>query len=352
MKRCRGMVLRAKVKHIYSDGWPHHPLNLFSLSKCERVFYIDFKCLMTHQETSIKKVLVVDDDPSNLEVILDYVAETNLEILYAPNAKTGLELVKSECPDLVIMDWEMPVMNGIEAIKVLKADPETEEIPVVMATGVMTQSRDLSQALEVGAVDFLRKPFDRVEFRARLGATLRLSESYREIKRQNAEISEQRDQIVELNAREKKLLQQQIEGKERELSSSALFDYQKNELLNNLLKELDRLDIVTNRMYAPDIKKICRQIRGASDLDKSWNNFKLHFDEVHPGFFDEVNRKFPGLTNNEQRTCAYLRIGLGNKEIALLTNVESGSVRKALTRLKKKLDLGRDQDLRDYIKSL
>lgn len=307
---------------------------------------------MTETANSNKKILVVDDDPSNLEVILDFVSGTNLEIIYAPNAKTGLDLVKSENPDLVIMDWEMPVMNGIEAIKLLKADPETEEIPVIVATGVMTQSRDLSQALEVGAVDFLRKPFDPVEFRARLSATLRLSESYREIKRKNLEISRQKDQIVELSAREKELLQQQIEGKERELSSSALFDFQKNELLNNLLKELERLDIVTNRLYAPDIKKISRQIKGASDLDKSWNNFKLHFDEVHPGFFDDVHKKFPGLTNNEQRTCAYLRIGLGNKEIALLTNVESGSVRKALTRLKKKLDLGIEQDLRDYIKSL
>ncbi len=307
---------------------------------------------MTETTSVNKKILVVDDDPSNLEVILDFVAGTNQEIIYAPNANTGLELVKSECPDLVIMDWEMPVMNGIEAIRLLKADPETEEIPVIVATGVMTQSRDLSQALEVGAVDFLRKPFDPVEFRARLSATLRLSESYREIKRKNEEISKQRDQIIELSTREKQLLEQQLEGKERELSSSALFDFQKNELLNNLLKELERLDIVTNRMYAPDIKKISRQIKGASDLDKSWNNFKLHFDEVHPHFFDIVNKKFPGLTNNEQRTCAYLRIGLGNKEIALLTNVESGSVRKALTRLKKKLGLPPEQDLREYVKSL
>lgn len=299
-----------------------------------------------------KKILVVDDDPSNLEVILDFVAGTDQEIIYAPNAITGRELVKSEYPDLVIMDWEMPVMNGIEAIKLLKADPETEEIPVIVATGVMTRSRDLSQALEVGAVDFLKKPFDPVEFRARLNATLRLSESYREIKRKNQEISQQKDQILELSAREKELLQQQIEGKERELSSSALFDFQKNELLNNLLKELERLDVVTNRLYAPDIKKISRQIKGASDLDKSWNNFKLHFDEVHPGFFDDFHKKFPSLTNNEQRTCAYLRIGLGNKEIALLTNVESGSVRKALTRLKKKLNLGIDQDLRSFVKSL
>ena len=307
---------------------------------------------MEANQNTIKKILVVDDDPSNLEVILDFVTDKNQEILYAPNAKSGLELVKAEMPDLIIMDWEMPVMNGIEAIKHLKAEESTADIPVIMATGVMTKSQDLGEALEVGAVDFLRKPFDPIEFRARLHTTLTLSASYREIKKQNAQIKEQHQQILELNQRERQLLEQQLEGKERELSSSALFDFQKNELLNNLLKELERLDVVTNRMYAPDIKKIARQIKGASDLDKSWNNFKLHFDEVHPDFFDEVGKQFPGLTNNEQRTCAYLRIGLGNKEIALLTNVESGSVRKALTRLKKKLGLPAEQDLREFIKSI
>lgn len=299
-----------------------------------------------------KKILVVDDDPSNLEVILDFVTDKDQEVLYAPNAAIGIKLVKAEMPDLVIMDWEMPVMNGIEAIRLLKADVDTMDIPVIMATGVMTHARNLSEALEAGAVDFLRKPFDPVEFRARLNTTLRLSESYREIKRQHEEISEQRDQILALSEREKELLNAQIESKERELSSSALFDFQKNELLNNLLKELERLDVVTNRLYAPDIKKITRQIKGASDLDKSWNNFKLHFDEVHPGFFEVIQHRFPGLTNNEQKTCAYLRIGLGNKEIALLTNVESGSVRKALTRLKKKLDLGIEDDLRSFIRSM
>ena len=308
--------------------------------------------MMAVEENEMKKVLVVDDDPSNLEVILDFVQGQNQEIIYAPNAKIGLDLVRSEQPDLVVMDWEMPVMNGIEAIKVLKADPESMDIPVIVATGVMTKSNDLSVALQAGAVDFLRKPFDPVEFRARLNTTLRLSESYQEIKRQNSQIREQNEQIVELNQREKKLLEQQLEGKERELSSSALFDFQKNELLNNLLKELERLDVVTNRLYAPDIRKISRQIKGAADLDKSWNNFKMHFDEVHPGFFDSLQSRFTDLTPNDHRICAYLRIGLGNKEMALLTNVESGSVRKSLTRLKKKLGLTIDDDLRGFINSL
>ena len=298
------------------------------------------------------KILVVDDDPTNLEVILDFTSESKHEILYAPNAKIGLDLIRAEKPELVIMDWEMPIMSGIDAIRLMKQEEAIKDIPVIVATGVMTDSGDLSVALEAGAVDFLRKPMDHIEFRARVNTTLKLSASYQEIKAQNEMIKSQHDEIIELSKKEKQHMQEKIENKERELSSSALFDFQKNELLGNLLKELERLDVVTNRMYAPDIRNITRQIKGASDLEKSWSNFKLHFDEVHPDFFTELNKRFPGLTNNEQRTCAYLRIGLGNKEIALLTNVESGSVRKALTRLKKKLELTIDDDLRDFIKSI
>lgn len=298
------------------------------------------------------RILLIDDDPSNLQVVLDFLDDQKTEILYAPNARVGLDLVRQEKPDLVIIDWEMPVMNGIEAIKELKADDDTADIPVIMATGVMTESLDLSVALESGAVDFLKKPFDPLEFKSRIKNTIELNASYREIKEQNEQIKAQRDQISELSQREKELLQEKLDNKERELTSSAMFDFQKNELLHSLLKELERLDVVTNRMYAPDIKKITRQIKGATDLDRSWSNFKIHFDEVHPDFFNELNKQFPGLTNNEQKTCAYLRIGLGNKEIALLTNVESGSVRKSLTRLKKKLGLTVDHNLREYICSI
>jgi DNA-binding NarL/FixJ family response regulator len=137
--------------------------------------------------------------------------------------------------------------------------------------------------------------------------------------------------------------------KERELSTAAIFDYQKSELLTKLLDEVRRLDTVTNNLYAPEIKKISREIRSFLDLDRSWSNFKLHFEEVHPGFLENIAGSFEDLTNNEHRVCAYLKIGLSNKEIATLTNVESASVRRALNRLKKKLNLTPEDDLRTFI---
>lgn len=291
------------------------------------------------------RILIADDDPINLEVILDFLADKDEEVLYAPNGKRACELAIQEVPDVIIMDWEMPIMNGIDAIANLRKNPLTADIPIIVATGVMTQSNDLRTAMETGAVDFLRKPFDPIEFKSRLNTTLRLSASYQEIKAQ-------KKQIEEMAAKEQELLNSSLQQKERELSTAAIFDYQKSDLLTKLLDEIKRLDTVTNNLYAPEIKKITREIKSFLDLDRSWSNFKMHFEEVHPGFLEKIGGSFKELTSNEQRVCAYLKIGLNNKEIATLTNVESASVRRALNRLKKKMSLTPEDSLREFIEGV
>ncbi len=273
-------------------------------------------------------ILVADDDHNNLEVILEFLADKPQEVLYAPNGKVACEIAREELPDLIIMDWEMPVMNGIDSIKQLQADEETREIPIIVATGVMTSSENLQLALGAGAVDFLRKPFNPIEFNARVEATLRLAASHQEIKR---------------------LMKESLEQKERELSTAAMFDHQKNHILTDLSERLDRLNKIIHGVAGEELNVIQKEIRSYLNLDKSWNNFKIHFENVHPGFFEKLNAEFGELSNNEVRMCAYLRIGLGNHEIANLTNIESSSVRKSLTRLKKKLGLTADDGLREYI---
>lgn len=280
-------------------------------------------------------ILVADDDPNNVEVILQFLEEKPDEVIYAPNGEKAIELARTENPDLIIMDWEMPVMDGIEAIKHLQADPETKDIPVIMATGVMTESRNLETALNAGAIDFIRKPFDRIEFSARVRSILR--------------IKEQNERIKELLVSEKNLMSQTLEHKERELTAMAMYDHQKSELLHKLLEEVKRLDSITNQIYTLEIKEIRKQISSYNDLEKSWNKFKIHFEDVHPGFFDKLGQIHEQLSPNERRVCAYLKIGLDNSEIARLTNVAGSSVRKALNRLKKKLELGPSDDLRNFI---
>lgn len=135
-------------------------------------------------------ILLVDDQPDNLKNIFDILiaSNENYTIFNSINGQIACTIAEKRMPDLIIMDWDMPVMNGIDAIKYLKSQKKTKDIPVIMATGIRMSSEDLRIALEVGAIDFLRKPIDDIELRARVNSILKLSDSNKEIKRQKKEL--------------------------------------------------------------------------------------------------------------------------------------------------------------------
>lgn len=281
------------------------------------------------------KILVADDDPGILELIMEYLVDQPEELLYAPNGQKAIEIARDTIPDLIIMDWEMPVLNGIEAVKALQADPTTRNIPIIISTGVMKEPKDLKQALESGAVDYMRKPLHPIEFNARVRANLR--------------IKMQHEQITSLLQREKALMKESIARKDRELTAAALNENKRNELIQDVLEKLGDLMGKYNMEDRAAIISLRNHFKNQLNFDKNQQGFLRHFEEVHPGFFDVLEEKFPNITVNDRRICAYLRIGLNNKEIAQLLNVESASVRKSLTRLKKKMMLGLEDDLREVI---
>ena len=135
-----------------------------------------------------KNILIVDDEPENLQIINNLFLESGLpyNVTNAPEGSIALKIIEKKQPDLIITDWEMPGMNGIEFIKRLKEDDRTVSIPIIMCTGVMTSSENLDTALDAGAIDFIRKPVDKIELIARTKANIHLAESHTEIKKLNA----------------------------------------------------------------------------------------------------------------------------------------------------------------------
>ena len=148
-----------------------------------------------------KKILIVDDQPENLQAIATLLKESHcsFEIMKAPNGSIALKLIEKKIPDLIITDWEMPVMDGIEFIKQLRKDIITVDIPVIMCTGVMLTSENLQTALQAGASDYIRKPVDKIELIARTSSMLQLSDSKQRIKEQNAKLEQQNDEILTIN---------------------------------------------------------------------------------------------------------------------------------------------------------
>ena len=127
-------------------------------------------------------VLVVEDDAELREILQ---AEFELEGLTALTATNGSEAVTAARefkPDLILMDLMMPVMDGIEATKILKVNEETKHIPIVMLTAAGNKE-DIVAGLEAGAIDYITKPFFMPELKARLRSVLQHKIMYDELKR-------------------------------------------------------------------------------------------------------------------------------------------------------------------------
>jgi two-component system, cell cycle response regulator DivK len=110
-----------------------------------------------------KVILVVEDEPRNLKLIRDLLHVTGYETLEATDGRQGVELARAHKPDLILMDISMPIMDGIEATKALKADAETKNIPIIALTShAMKGDEDKIRA--AGCDGYLTKPIDTREF--------------------------------------------------------------------------------------------------------------------------------------------------------------------------------------------
>lgn len=132
------------------------------------------------------RLLLVDDEPLNLKLYKKMLQDFSFQIVTAANGQECLEKVHELSPEIILMDWNMPVMDGIETLKRLKEDETYKDIPVLMITGVMTSSEDLAFAMSLGAIDFLRRPFDKLELTARVRNVLLLTQSLKTLKEQNS----------------------------------------------------------------------------------------------------------------------------------------------------------------------
>ncbi len=135
-------------------------------------------------------VLIIDDNPGNLGVIVDYLEEYGLKVFVARNGEIGLKRAKFIRPDIILLDVLMPVIDGFETCACLKADENTKDIPVIFMT-VLETLEDKIKGFEVGGVDYVTKPIQHEEVFARITTHLRIQELTLYLQKQSAALREE-----------------------------------------------------------------------------------------------------------------------------------------------------------------
>lgn len=273
------------------------------------------------------KIFIIDDEIDNLKTFVTIFEEhcPNYDIFQTNNPENALHIATKVKPHAIITDWDMPHMSGIDLIKELKKNIDTKDIPVVMATGVHLSSKDLQLALESGAIDFVKKPIDSIELVARTHSALVLSKYHNQI----------------------------LDSKNQELTESSLQLVKNNKFTIDITKKLHELSVCINKNNEPAqllLKHIITKLNNHIQED-SWFRFNLSFDKVHKDFNKNLVKQYPDLTAGELKLCAFIRLGMGNKDIASVLNQNPNSIKVARSRLRKKLQLNQSQNLETHLSS-
>ncbi|HSQ41921.1 MAG TPA: response regulator [Fibrobacteraceae bacterium] len=149
-------------------------------------------------------ILLVDDTPENLRLLSDLLKTRNYRTYAVTNGQLALQSALHTQPDLILLDVNMPIMDGYETCQHLKDDPRLRDIPVIFLSA-MSESLDKVRAFEVGAVDYITKPFQIQEVEARVQTHLESARMKRALKSQNerleAMVSRRTQQLVDANRR-------------------------------------------------------------------------------------------------------------------------------------------------------
>ncbi|PWT92161.1 MAG: adenylate/guanylate cyclase domain-containing response regulator [Acidobacteria bacterium] len=132
--------------------------------------------------TAENRILIVDDTPANIQTLTTILKEKGFQISVATNGKQALEVLKHVHPDLILLDVMMPEMDGFEACERIKASPEWHDIPIIFLTS-KTETEDIVRGFELGAVDYVGKPFNAHELLARVNTHLSMDRLRRENER-------------------------------------------------------------------------------------------------------------------------------------------------------------------------
>jgi DNA-binding NtrC family response regulator len=198
------------------------------------------------------RILVVDDVPANLDVLIESLEAANYVVLVATSGGNALAVAEREGPDLILLDVAMPEMDGLETCRRLQERPATRGIPVIFLTA-LGDMEQIAAAFEAGAVDYVVKPFRREEVMVRICSHLERAFLARELAERNSELSQKALELQESYRRAEEINKQL----KAEISRSRSLDSRLSMISR---REAERWGIEGFVGHSPTMKKILREI--------------------------------------------------------------------------------------------
>ncbi len=271
------------------------------------------------------KIFIIDDSFENLQLMFSIIKKhlPDFEVFQTNNPENAFNITNCVKPDIIITDWDMPIISGIELIKSFKSNDSTKNIPIIMATGVMVTSENLKIALDAGAIDYIRKPIEPVELIARVNSAVLLTDYY--------------DQLMQ--------------QKDEALTKSALSLVESHEFINDLSSKLIEVKSIIKSKPDNAIEDLlCLHEKVLDKINKnSWMSFEASFSKIHSNFSKNLIGAFPTITPAEIKLCSLVSLGMSNKEIASVLNQAPNSVKVSRYRIRKKIGLDRSDNFEIFL---
>jgi len=218
------------------------------------------------------KIFIVEDEPSIVQLVKYNLEKQNFKVLVSNNGEEGLQEIKKTEPDLILLDWMLPDLSGIDICKALRKDTKFKNIPIIMLTA-RSQEEDKVLGLNVGADDYLPKPFSNLELIARVNALLRRSKlsvaedviSFQDLKIDRLQRKVFRGNVeIKLGPTEYKLINFFVKNPSRVYSREQLLE---NIWTSSINVELRTVDVHIRRLRKeinlPNTKNLIRTVRSA-----------------------------------------------------------------------------------------
>ncbi|MEB3283320.1 MAG: response regulator [Lyngbya sp.] len=214
-------------------------------------------------------ILVVDDQPGNFEVIETLLDEQGYILHYASSGVKALERLDTVQPDVILLDVMMPELDGLEVCKRIKANPKWQHIPILMLTA-LNSKKDLVACLKAGANDFLSKPVNSAELRARLDSMIRIKQQYDRLQtllKEQQSLLQMREYMVNMIVHDLRNPLASILFETELLKHPKLTPEKRDKKADNILLAGQRLNSLINSMLAMAKLESGKMVLNRCDID-------------------------------------------------------------------------------------